>query len=58
MVADGEGYDAHVVCDDSDWRGEVWQHRELPYTADYARSSESHLNVAPWDGVLIPENGA
>ena len=57
MVADGEGYDVHVVCDDSDWRGEIWQHRVLPYTADYARSSDSPENINPWDGLPNPDPG-
>lgn len=29
---DGEGYDLHIICDDSDWQGESWQNRPLPYT--------------------------
>ena len=48
MASDGEGYAVHVVCEDSPWQGERWQHLFMPYTAEYARGVESPSTHMPW----------
>ncbi len=48
MAADGEGYAVHVLCEDSPWQGDRWQHLFLPYTAEYARDVETPDTYMPW----------
>ena len=39
-VADGEGFDLHVVLDDNDWQSESWQKAELPYRDELASAPD------------------
>lgn len=34
MTADGEGFEVHIILDDTAWDGPKWQAREMPYCDD------------------------
>lgn len=48
MTADGEGYEIHIIRNDSTWTEDYWRNLGLPYSSP---SSQDMRNEAiwPWD---------
>ena len=47
MASDGEGYDVHVICNDTEWQGEYWKNLGLPYTASSSQDMRDDA-IWPW----------
>jgi hypothetical protein len=53
FVVDGEGFDTHVMLEDSAWDGEFWKTVALPYTADWI--VENWPKDMVWPGKVMAE---
>ena len=48
MTADGEGYDVHILLEDSSWQADYWAKLGLPYTGINYEDSRPNV-IWPWE---------
>lgn len=49
FTSDGEGYDAIVIRQDSNWQNGIWNKLALPYTAEDGLTQVSDSDIWPED---------
>ena len=47
-VADGEGYEIKILCEDLEWKEDFWNNLSLPYTDELAKDARQDREV-PYD---------